>query len=65
MSKGKSGSNSKSGVRTRRNPLTGEIETVAGTKAGRGRMREAPSSPLRTHDLHPPKKAETKKPPTV
>ena len=65
MGKGKSGSNNKSGNRTRVNPKTGERETVAGTKAGRGRMKEAPGSPLRTHDIHPPKKAPSvKKPPT-
>lgn len=50
MGKGKKGSSTRSGQRTRLNPLTGERETVAGTKAGKKRMKESPSSPLRTHD---------------
>lgn len=52
MGKGKKGSGSHKGERTRRNPLTGEIEKISGTKAGRGRLRESPSSPLRTHDIN-------------
>lgn len=60
MGKGK-GSSNRVGERTRKNPLTGEIEKVSGTKAGRGRMREAPNSPLRTHDrnqVRKPSKSE-------
>jgi hypothetical protein len=41
--------------RTRLNPLTGQVEKVAGTKAGKGRVREAPGSPLRTHDARGPR----------
>lgn len=37
------------GNRTRRNPLTGEVETIPGTKAGPKRVRLAPGDPLRTH----------------
>lgn len=37
--------------RTRRNPLTGEVETVSGTKAGKRRNRLPSNHPLRTHDL--------------
>lgn len=40
--------------RQRKNPLTGEIETVPGTKAGRKRQRLQYGHPLRTHDLHGP-----------
>lgn len=46
----KKGSSSRSGSRTRVNPLTGAVETVSGTKAGKKRVGEAPGSPLRTHD---------------
>lgn len=52
MGKGKKGSNNRAGERTRVNPLTGQVERVAGTKAGKKRMKEGPQSPLRTHDLH-------------
>jgi hypothetical protein len=55
MGKGK-GSSNRVGERTRKNPITGEIEKVAGTKAGKMRMKEAPGSPLRTHDRVPVKK---------
>lgn len=48
MGKKKSGSGS--GGRKRTNPITGKVEEVAGTKAGKKRVREAPGSPLRTHD---------------
>jgi hypothetical protein len=48
MGKKKSGSGS--GGRKRLNPVTGKVEEVAGTKAGKKRVREAPGSPLRTHD---------------
>lgn len=50
MGKGKKGTSTRSGQRTRLNPLTGERETISGTKAGKKRMKESPSSPLRTHD---------------
>jgi hypothetical protein len=56
MGKGKKGSGARSGDRIRVNPLTGETEKVAGTKAGKKRMKESPSSPLRTHDLKGPVK---------
>ena len=38
-----------SGTRTRVNPLTGQVETVTGTKAGKKRQRLSPDDPLRTH----------------
>lgn len=38
-----------SGNRERLNPLTGQIESVPGTKAGKKRTRLAPGDPLRTH----------------
>lgn len=38
--------------RTRTNPITREVETVSGTKAGRKRLRLPSGHPLRTHDLH-------------
>jgi len=37
------------GNRTRVNPLTGQAETVPGTKAGKKRVRLAHDHPLRTH----------------
>lgn len=37
------------GSRERLNPLTGQIETIPGTKAGKKRTRTAPGDPLRTH----------------
>ena len=37
------------GNRTRVNPLTGKMETIPGTKAGKKRTRTAPGDPLRTH----------------
>ena len=40
--------------RTRFNYITQETETVAGTKAGKKRMRLPIGHPLRTHDLHGP-----------
>ncbi len=45
-SKGSSGV----GGRERVNPVTGLVERVAGTKAGRKRVREPEGSVLRTHD---------------
>jgi hypothetical protein len=50
MGKGK-GSSGRVGSRQRLNPLTGKVETVPGTKAGKKRTREPLGSPLRTHDL--------------
>ena len=47
-SKGTAGAQS----RTRLNPITGQVETVPGTKAGKRRTRTNPGDPLRTHDLH-------------
>jgi hypothetical protein len=44
--KGKAGSTE---GRTRTNPLTGEVEHVSGTKAGKHRMRLSVGHPLRTH----------------
>lgn len=58
MGKGKKGTSTRLGERTRRNPLSGELEKVAGTKAGKKRMREASNSPLRTHDRHIVKKVK-------
>lgn len=46
--------------RERVNPLTGQTETVSGTKAGKKRQRLALGNPLRTHDLHGP--VDKKKP---
>jgi hypothetical protein len=37
------------GNRTRTNPITGQVETVPGTKAGKKRVRLSPDHPLRTH----------------
>ena len=51
MGKSKKGSQ-KTGAqgRTRLNPLTGELETVSGTKAGKKRTRLPIGHALRTHD---------------
>lgn len=38
--------------RERLNPITGNIEIVPGTKAGKRRTRLPANHPLRTHDLH-------------
>jgi len=54
MGKGKSSSGAHAQARTRQNPLTGEVEKIGGTKAGKGRVRESFGSPLRTHDLKGP-----------
>lgn len=56
MGKGNKGSGNRTGVRKRINPLTGVQETIAGTKAGKKRTREALNSPLRTHDGSAPRK---------
>jgi hypothetical protein len=55
MGKKKKGSSSGSGsgYRIRKNPLTGEVEQVPGTRAGRKRNRLPFGHPLRTHDLMP------------
>ena len=37
------------GTRERLNPLTGKVESIPGTKAGKKRTRLAPGDPLRTH----------------
>jgi hypothetical protein len=50
---GKKGSGNRTGQRTRINPITGQKETITGTKAGKKRTREQPGSPLRTHDQKP------------
>jgi hypothetical protein len=51
MGKKKASSSSSANTRTRLNPLTGEVETVPGTKAGKKRTRLPEGHPLRTHDL--------------
>jgi hypothetical protein len=51
MGKKKKGTSGRAGSRTRQNPLTGEIETVSGAKAGKKRTRLPVGHPLRTHDL--------------
>jgi hypothetical protein len=51
MAKKKTSVSGRSGTRTRLNPLTGEVETVPGTKAGKKRTRLPEGHPLRTHDL--------------
>jgi hypothetical protein len=38
--------------RERVNPLTGQVEVIPGTKAGKKRTRLPYGHPLRTHDLH-------------
>jgi len=50
MGKGKKGSGARSNQRTRVNPLTGERETVTGTKAGKKRQTLPWGHPLRSHD---------------
>ena len=63
MGKKKGGGGSGKGAqqRTRKNPLTGQTETVHGTKAGKRRMRLAPGDPLRTHDIKGPVGKKSKK----
>jgi hypothetical protein len=51
--------------RTRYNYITGETETVAGTKAGKKRSRLPFGHPLRTHDLYGPVGVKKKKPSSV
>jgi hypothetical protein len=52
MAKGKGKSKPSSGQRVRTNPVTGNQETVAGTKAGKKRTRLPFGHELRTHDMH-------------
>lgn len=40
--------------RERLNYLTGKVEIIPGTKAGKKRQRLSFGDPLRTHDLHGP-----------
>lgn len=54
MGKKKKGSSDRAGYRIRKNPLTGEVEQVPGTRAGRKRTRLPFGHPLRTHDLKAP-----------
>lgn len=54
MGKKKKSSGDRSGQRTRVNPLTGEAESVTGTRSGKKRQLLSPGNPLRTHDLNPP-----------
>ena len=42
----------RAGYRTRKHPVTGEVEQVPGTRAGRKRTRLSFGHPLRTHDLN-------------
>ena len=48
---GKKGSSNRKGERTRINPITGQAETVTGTKAGKKRTHLPYGHQLRTHDL--------------
>lgn len=52
MGKKKKASSARLGERIRVNPLTGQSEKVAGTKAGKKRFRLSFGDPLRTHDLN-------------
>lgn len=59
----KKGSSNRKGERTRINPLTGQTETVTGTKAGKKRTRLPWGHPLRSHDRparrrHQPEQAD-------
>lgn len=53
MGKKKKGSSDRAGSRTRINPLTGQAETVTGTRSGKKRALLPVGHPLRTHDLKP------------
>jgi hypothetical protein len=53
MGKKKKSSGARAGVRVRVNPLTGESETVPGTRSGKKRQLLPLGHPLRTHDLKP------------
>lgn len=54
MGKSRKGVSRGAQQRERKNPITGEIEIVPGTKAGKKRNRLPFGHPLRTHDLHGP-----------
>ena len=54
MGKKNKGPNRGAQQRVRINPVTGKEETIAGTKAGKKRMRTSFGDPIRTHDLHGP-----------
>jgi hypothetical protein len=53
VGKKKKSSKDRSGQRIRINPLTGETETVSGTRSGKNRQLLSPGHPLRTHDRNP------------
>lgn len=55
----KSGGSNKTNTRVRVNPLTGQTETVNGTKAGKRRTRLPFGHELRTHDLRGTPKKKT------
>jgi hypothetical protein len=46
----KKSTSQRAGSRTRTNPVTGEVETVSGTKAGKKRQYLQYGHQLRTHD---------------
>ena len=50
---GKRRKSEKSGLteRSRLNPFTHKVELIAGTKAGKKRIRTTVGDPLRTHDI--------------
>lgn len=54
MGKKKKSSGDRSGQRTRINPLTGQAESVTGTRSGKKRALLPIGHPLRTHDLKAP-----------
>jgi hypothetical protein len=54
MGKKKKSSGGGSTGRVRIHPITGEAETIPGTRAGRKRTRLPIGHPLRTHDLKAP-----------
>ena len=54
MGKKKSSGAGVSTGRVRINPITGQTETVPGTRSGRKRNRLQFGDPLRTHDLKAP-----------
>ena len=57
MGKKKKSSGARKNERQRINPLTGAIELVSGTKAGKKRSYLPAGHPLRTHDLSPAARA--------
>ena len=52
----KKGTSGRTSERTFVDPLTGKVETVSGTKAGKKRQMLPPGHPRRTHDLRGPKR---------